>query len=419
MLLIGGAGGRSGVPRHLQHLLRACAGQARFVVLSEPDRGGYAFLRRGPVRHVPLRGLGSSLSPWRILGTARTLAGLLRQERPELVWAHARMGVLLLHLLVIAGAFRHLSGTALAVTYHGLPFGPGHRPLLSTLSLWIERLALRRGPPRCLVFLTTAALSEYQKAVGPPLCVRHRLAVLGNTSDIGPLPERTARDGMRRVLVTGRVARQKNLERALRIFTALPGSYRLVLCGEGTDSYAFRKRARRIVGAHALRRIDFAGPVEDLRPVLAEADCYLLPSRYEGQPIAALEAFEAGLPLVLADIPGCQALHAAHPHADLLTGRAGAENPVEDALRITALTEANGRSRFRHRAETHAAWARHFGASRWSQDMRSLLAALLPEAVVPDKKPRRTSRAPGRADPRVLPFPGKPMPPGARPRSGS
>ncbi|PJE30358.1 Glycosyltransferase involved in cell wall bisynthesis [Pseudooceanicola antarcticus] len=419
VLLIGGEGGRSGVPRHLQHLLQACEGQARFIVLSERDRGGYGFLRRGAARHISLQGLRSTLSPRQILRTAHLLVRLLRREQPQLVWAHARMGVLLLHLLVIAGFFRGRPEMHLAITYHGLPFGPGHRRLLSALSLRLERLSLRRGPPRCLIFLSTAALSEYRKAVGPALCVRHRLAALGNTSDVGPLPELPPADGQRRILVTGRVSRQKCLERALRIFTALPGSYRLVLCGEGTDSFAFRKRARRIVGAHALRRIDFAGVVEDVRPYLAISGCYLLTSLYEGQPIGALEAFEAGLPLALPDIPGCQALLSAHPHAVALTRRE-AENPVEDALRIVALAEAHGRSPFRHRAETRAAWARQFGLSRWAEDMRSLLAALVPEIRDPEAARREETQEVARPDPRILPFPPRNQDaPGGRPRSGS
>ncbi|WP_010139218.1 glycosyltransferase family 4 protein [Oceanicola sp. S124] len=407
-MLVGGDGGRSGVPRHLELLLRACRGQARFVVLSERDRGGFGFLRRGAIRHITLPGLATNLSPRRILSTARMLSGLIRRETPDLVWAHARMAVVLLHLLVIAGVFRRLPGTAIAITYHGLPFGPGHRWLASALALQLERMSLCRGPERCLIFLSSAALAEYQRSVGRAYCVRHRLAVLGNSSDVGPLPGLPPADGIRRVLVTGRVSRQKNLDRALRIFSALPGCYRLVLCGEGTDSYRFRKRARRIVGAHALRRIDFAGPVEDVRPLLAVSDCFLLTSLYEGLPIGALEAFEVGLPLALSDIPGHRDLLEAHPKAVRLSDAAAPEAAVEDALRLVGLAEEHGWNPFRHRALCRAAWARRFGFSAWAEGMQTLLGALLPPAAGAAETPLPLCPDPPAAvDPasRVLPFP--------------
>lgn len=431
MLLIGGDGGRSGVPRHLEHLLRACAGQARFVVLSEPDRGGYAALRQGAVRHICLADLASRPRPWRMIRTGRWLARLIRREAPDLVWAHARMGVLLLHLLILAQALRGRLWRpgaeegpcpALAITYHGLPFGPGHPAPLSRAALWLERLALRHGPPRCLIFLSPEARAGFRAAVGAEVCARHRLECLANSSTVGPLPEREApQEGaaaLRQVLVTGRLSRQKNLARALRIFAALPGSYRIRFCGEGTDSHAFRRLARRVLGDAALRRVEMLGPVEDLRPLYAEADVFLLTSRYEGQPIAALEAFEAGLPLVLPDLPECRAMAAAHPHAALLTGAIGAEDPAEDALRLVHLAEGQVRGGAARRAAIHAAWRYHAGFARWSQQMAALLQSLLPSAATDSgtAPPPPRARDPGQ----VLPFPlGRKPPQDAAPKSGS
>ncbi|MBR9763629.1 MAG: glycosyltransferase family 4 protein [Rhodobacteraceae bacterium] len=420
VLLIGGDGGRSGVPRHLQHLLKGCDGLARFVLLSERDRGGYAFLRRSDVRHITVNGLATRSGPLRMLRTARLLARLIRREDPRLVWVHARMAVLLVHLLAIAGVFCR-PGPALAVTYHGLPFDPGHWRLAAAFALRLERLSLRHGPARCLIFLSATARDDYLATVGPGTCARHRLVVLGNTSDIGPLPDPLPRDGTRRILVTGRLARQKNLERALRLFAALPGTYLMTFCGEGTDSYRFRRQARRILGAHALQRIDFAGAVDDLRPHLLMADCYLLTSRYEGQPIAALEAFEAGLPMALPDIPGCRQLLATHPEAAVLTPLAS-EDPVEDALRVVALAEAHGRDPVGCRALCRSAWARHFDFADWSERMQDLLRSLLPEAPAPFAACPVAPPGPGKVVPearQVLPFvPRKGPPPGARPRAG-
>jgi glycosyltransferase involved in cell wall biosynthesis len=53
--------------------------------------------------------------------------------------------------------------------------------------------------------------------------------------------------------------------------------------------------------------IDFLGPVDDIRPLIAEADCVLLPSYYrEGVPRALLEAAASARPVITTDWPGCR-----------------------------------------------------------------------------------------------------------------
>lgn len=51
-------------------------------------------------------------------------------------------------------------------------------------------------------------------------------------------------------------------------------------------------------------RCRFLGPTSDVVRVLHASDVYVMPSRYEGSSIAALEAVATGLPAVLADVPG-------------------------------------------------------------------------------------------------------------------
>ena len=69
--------------------------------------------------------------------------------------------------------------------------------------------------------------------------------------------------------------------------------------------------------------IRFQGMVLDILPILYSSDIYLMPSLYEGFSIAALEAMAAGLPVVLADVPGlrdfkaeCKEIYWAEPTAE-------------------------------------------------------------------------------------------------------
>jgi glycosyltransferase involved in cell wall biosynthesis len=53
--------------------------------------------------------------------------------------------------------------------------------------------------------------------------------------------------------------------------------------------------------------IDYLGPAADVRPMVAEADCVVLPSAYrEGVPRSLLEAGAMGKPLITTDAIGCR-----------------------------------------------------------------------------------------------------------------
>lgn len=51
--------------------------------------------------------------------------------------------------------------------------------------------------------------------------------------------------------------------------------------------------------------IEYAGVLDDVRPLIAAADCVVLPSYREGTSRALLEAAAMGRPLIATDVPGC------------------------------------------------------------------------------------------------------------------
>lgn len=371
ILLLGGDGAPSGVPRHITDLVRALQDQARITVVSEPDRGGYADLAELGADHIALPGLSSRLDPrhWR-RGRAG-LAACLADHPAALVWAHARMPVIALRQIMLSGQWVPPAGMRVALTYHGLPFGRGHRPGTSAVARRLEQRLLAACSPLDLVFLTGGQRDRMQAAMGPAMAT-HETHVLGNASHLGPLDspvsEPVSRLPGRHLVMTGRAGWQKNYTAALRLMRLLPGDITLALCGAGTEHPRFAARVRRLAGP-AAPRVRCLGVVRDVRPLLVQADGYMLTSRYEGLPIGALEASEYGLPLILGDFDGAAALAEGHPMALRLTGSRPAQARAIDGL-LTRYAEA----RDAHRASIRAFWADRYAPDRFARAARALAA---------------------------------------------
>jgi glycosyltransferase involved in cell wall biosynthesis len=52
--------------------------------------------------------------------------------------------------------------------------------------------------------------------------------------------------------------------------------------------------------------VEYLGPMDDVRPAIAAADCVVLPSYREGVPRSLLEAAAMGRPLIATNVPGCR-----------------------------------------------------------------------------------------------------------------
>ena len=340
VVLIGGDGGPSGVPRHMLHLADAYQGLAKITVISDQNEGGFDIVDKFSAEHIVVPGLQTRKSLRHLWGGLRALTRYLRDSRADLIWLHARMPVLMGRLVLALRLWHPKS--RVAVTYHGLPFGPGHKPRNSRFSLAFEKTALTLCPPLDLIFLSQPMADQMTTAMGTARMGKHRVHILPNCSDLGPLPEPQHGTG-KRLVMTGRAGAQKNYPLAVQIFAHLPENYSLTLCGAGTDDPDFQREITSAIPLNIAKRIHFAGPLKDVRNALMSADGYMLCSRYEGLPIGALEAFEAGLPVILSSFTGAKDLAATSPFAcvldfddltadaakidDLMTRYTAADNP--------------------------------------------------------------------------------------------
>ncbi|MGI0151929.1 MAG: glycosyltransferase, partial [Thermoplasmata archaeon] len=140
--------------------------------------------------------------------------------------------------------------------------------------------------------------------------------------DLGPEPL---------VLYLGRLTRDKGIHRLLDAVAALsdslPGS--VLIGGAGPEEGALRERIRD--DPRLARRVRYAGPIaEEEKPAfLSQGDLFALPSVSDTSSVAVLEAMASGLPCLVTDVGGPQALV-----------RASSGGRVVPADRPAALVEA-------------------------------------------------------------------------------
>ena len=131
--------------------------------------------------------------------------------------------------------------------------------------------------------------------------IKGNAMVVPNGFDPALLDE-TRRDSTH-ILFLGRLhINQKGLDTLDKAMCEVVGDAKLVIAGSGKDE----EKTRRIFDTHIKSgRAEMVGYVTGPRKTMCLANCsfMVMPSRYEGQPLTAIEAAALGKPLVVSDIP--------------------------------------------------------------------------------------------------------------------
>jgi glycosyltransferase involved in cell wall biosynthesis len=297
-----------------------------------PERNRTAFASRG-------RSLRSLYSLWQ--ATARELAHF----RPDCVHLHS----------TFAGGVGRI-GMALrrqrpAIVYcaHGWAFDMAGSPLKQGVMALAER-ALSHGCEKVI------AISEYERARGIAVGIAPQriVTVLNGITDAPwspsrptPVLEQRSAGSPRRILFIGRLDRQKGIDVLLEAVAGLE------------EELAVRVIGSAVVGDQAALRRDTPGVTMlgwcddgQIREQLAWADCVVIPSRWEGFGLVALEAMRAGKAVIASDVGGLPEV--------IESGVTGWLVPPDDAAALrTAMLEpsdaqlvaagASGRQRFAQR----------------------------------------------------------------------
>lgn len=128
-------------------------------------------------------------------------------------------------------------------------------------------------------------------------------------------------------LFIGRFIYQKGLDVLIDAFAQLQGGL-LFLVGDGPERTALERQAKIRGVASCVRFFGFHNTTSDVAEFFASADCFVLPSRWEGLPIVLIEALAAGRALITSDIPSIREVVTPDTHAILF--------PPENSGALTA-----------------------------------------------------------------------------------
>ena len=172
------------------------------------------------------------------------------------------------------------------------------------------------------------------------------------TSDFTWVPEPFGR--RKRIVCVGRLAPQKGLdwflENAATWAPQIANDWEIWIVGDGPE----RDALRRIVDANGLANVVFfAGWRPNVPEILASADLFALPSRWEGMPNALMEAMSVGKAAICASVEGVAELlgNDAAPQAGAFGDDKSWRDKILTLVKDDALREELGRRNRKRVAE--------------------------------------------------------------------
>jgi glycogen synthase len=288
-------------------------GHELLVVTRGPSTGPPArsYLSDVPVHNIELPVGGPSLDPDLLFTARQEISRLKRTFQPDLV---------------------HVWHLGLSALLHWQTRRVHDAPTLVTLH---NELDPRRFGPRSAALAIVAQADWLAACSDSVLAGLHRLvpAVTTRSSAIPnaippldrlptPLPWTPPR-----LLGLGRLVRQKGFDLALAALALLEPGVQFTLAGDGPECEALQ---RQVIELGLAERVELLGWVDPARvPTLINtATALVIPSRWEGLPLVALQAAQLARPLVGTGVGGLGQV--------LVDGQTGLRVPVDDHQALAA-----------------------------------------------------------------------------------
>lgn len=311
---------------------------------------------------VPLARVG--LSPLGDLRALLALYRLMRRVRPEIFLGYTIKpviwGVLAARLAGVPRRVALITGLGYAFTGQAR----GKRRLVQRIVRRLYAIALRRASS--VIFQNPDDRDDFARLGLLPASLPVSV-VDGSGVDTGTFAPAPLRDGPPRFLLIARLIGDKGVREYAAAAAVLRRRWPLAefhLVG-GLDPNPDGIAEAEVRGWHDAGDIIWHGPLSDVRPAIAAAHVYVLPSYREGTPRTVLEAMSMGRAIITTDAPGCR--------ETVVEGENGLLVPVGDASAL-----ADGMERVLSAPELIGAWgaaSRRIVERRY--DVRIVNAAML------------------------------------------
>lgn len=305
------------------------------------------FAESPKIRFVRVRNLVRPIRPWHDLRALISLHRVLRSIAPDVVHCHSSKAGVVGRVAAWAARVPVVVFTAHGWGYIESESGGVMRFLLRNLERLLRRLQS---------FLVVESTSDLHTALKRRFGIRGRTEVIPNAA-CEVIPENGLRAAIvadQKSIVLGTVARLAYPKRVLETvdwFARFSERYpeldtHFVWIGEGP----LRKEAITQVALHGLKdRFHLLGYQTNAMGLLSEADAFVLNSKWEGLPLAVIEAMSLGLPVVASNVGALAEV--------LVSGESGfvfdSDDELSDSVRTLALdlalrdrTGANARLTF-------------------------------------------------------------------------
>jgi poly(glycerol-phosphate) alpha-glucosyltransferase len=290
------AGGLFTIVRRLAQEL-ACTGECNVEVISFTDPFAQADLSSWlPLHPRVVRGSASLLHGWGSDYIVAVMACDAELAHTQSVWLHPAFAAL---------TWAKRTGRPYIVTTHGMldPWALRNSRWKKKVAGWLYADAHLRNAA-CLQACESEARTLRAYGLGNPVCMIPNGIDLPAAGDPGPPPWEVS--GRRVLLFLGRLHPKKNLPELLHAWRLAQrrsrGGKEWALVIAGWDQNGHERQLRKLSAECGIQdSVVFAGPQygEQKAGCYFHADAFCLPSLSEGLPMAVLEAWAYGLPVVM------------------------------------------------------------------------------------------------------------------------
>lgn len=271
-------------------------------------------LRARDVPYYYLHHLGREVGPLQDIRCFSELRQTLRKIRPDIISTHSTK----------AGFIGRIAARTLGIptlfTAHGWGFTEG-RPPLQALAFW----AVERTTAAWAARIITVCESDRIAALRTRVAASDRLITIHNAMpDIDKTLRAKPGKSPALLVMVARLSHWKDQPTLLHALSGLQDlEWQLELVGDGP----LRGQLEALVQTLGLAsRVTFLGFRRDVPERMAEAQLFLLISKWEGFPRSILEAMRAGLPVIASDVGGVK--------ESVVDGTTGFVVPRRDTVRL-------------------------------------------------------------------------------------